>query len=625
MNRRDVVKAILWSFVGATAVIAFVRFTKGLGAVTALTDTTPWGIWVAFDVMAGVALAAGGFVVAACVYIFHLEKYKPIVRPAVLTAFLGYGAVIAGLMFDLGLPWRIWHATIYWQHHSVLFEVAWCVMLYFHVLALEFAPVVLEHSVFQRPLFQRIYRILKKATIPLVILGIVLSTLHQSSLGSLFLIVPFRLHALWYSPLLPLLFFVSAIGLGLMMVTLESLISAWLFQHPVHKDLLSGLGKAASYVLCTYFLIRVGDLYQRGQLGFLLEGSWQSAVFVIEILISTVIPAVLLMKRKWRENTALLTTAAVLTVSGMIMYRIDVGLVAIARVPGMAYFPAWTEIVVSLGIVSGAGLIFIFCAEHLALFDPTHMPEIKANPYAKPVFDPVSKTWLGDRPQQIVRPVSLAFVLAVAVTAAVLPTKATSEYERPPTPVQGAVGWDVLRIDGNRMLEYTLFPHADHIKLFTEKYGEREGCVRCHHMSKPKDGPTSCWECHSDMYLPTSIFNHDRHRDRLGGTESCVQCHPAGDSKQTDTVRKCDWCHKDMFQNQESGTFNYIAPSYIRAMHGTCTPCHMEQATEVNREDLANCATCHTESAYPKGRPMLSENVDRAIPLKWYPQSLSEF
>ena len=195
MSKRLItLKTVLWTFAGALAALTFARFWHGLGATTNLSDATPWGLWIALDVMAGVALAAGGFVLAGTVYIFGLEKYRPLVRPAILTAFLGYVAVAVGLIYDLGLPWHIWHPMVYWQHHSVLFEVAMCVMTYLAVLALEFSPVVLEHPSFERPVFRVMLRLLKMFTIPLVIAGIILSTLHQSSLGSLFLIVPHRLH-----------------------------------------------------------------------------------------------------------------------------------------------------------------------------------------------------------------------------------------------------------------------------------------------------------------------------------------------------------------------------------------------------------------------------------------------
>ncbi|MCJ7627424.1 MAG: polysulfide reductase NrfD, partial [Longimicrobiales bacterium] len=207
MSRRlTTLKTVLWALVGVLAAVTVVRFAHGLGAVTNLSDAAPWGLWIGFDVMSGVALAAGGFVLAGIVYIFGLERYRPFVRAAILTALLGYAAVAVGLLYDLGLPWRIWHPIFNWQYHSVLFEVAACVMLYLTVLALEFLPVVLEHRLFQGAFFQTILKALKRVSILLVIAGIVLSTLHQSSLGSLFLITPYRLHPLWYSPIIYFLF-----------------------------------------------------------------------------------------------------------------------------------------------------------------------------------------------------------------------------------------------------------------------------------------------------------------------------------------------------------------------------------------------------------------------------------
>ncbi|NQU04888.1 MAG: polysulfide reductase NrfD, partial [Calditrichaeota bacterium] len=206
MNRVRNFKMILWMITGLAAAAGAARYIFGLGAATNLTDATPWGLWIGFDVMSGVALAAGGFVITASVYIFKLDKFHEITRPAVLTAFLGYIAVAVGLLFDLGLPWNIWHMMIYWNLHSPLFEVGWCVMLYLTVLALEFIPVPLEEF----PRLGAIRNFLVKFRLPLVIAGIALSTLHQSSLGSLFLIMPYQVHPLWYTPILPILFFISA-------------------------------------------------------------------------------------------------------------------------------------------------------------------------------------------------------------------------------------------------------------------------------------------------------------------------------------------------------------------------------------------------------------------------------
>ena len=256
---------------------AVLRFTQGLGAVTNLSDRYPWGLWVGFDVLCGVGLAAGGFVITAVVEIFHLKRFKPIVRPAILTAFLGYLLVVVALMFDLGKPWNIWHPLIMWNPRSVMFEVAWCVTLYTTVLTLEFSGMV-----FERVGWTRAARIQHMVTIPLVIAGVILSTLHQSSLGSLYLIVPGKLHALWYTPLLPVLFFVSAVGVGLAMVIVESRLSARAFQRQLETPLLRSLGRALIPVLLLYGLLRLGDLAWRGVLGELLRPSYESALFLVE-------------------------------------------------------------------------------------------------------------------------------------------------------------------------------------------------------------------------------------------------------------------------------------------------------------------------------------------------------
>jgi Ni/Fe-hydrogenase subunit HybB-like protein len=179
MNRVQNTKLILWLITGFAAAVGITRFIFGLGATTNLSDATPWGLWIGFDVMGGVALAAGGFVLTAIVYIMKRDKFHPLVRPAVLTAFLGYLAVIFGLLFDLGLPWNIWHMMIYWNPHSPLFEVGWCVMLYTTVLLLEFSPVPLEST----SRYARVRKFLMKFRFLFVLLGIMLSTLHQSSLG----------------------------------------------------------------------------------------------------------------------------------------------------------------------------------------------------------------------------------------------------------------------------------------------------------------------------------------------------------------------------------------------------------------------------------------------------------
>jgi len=243
------------------------RYVNGLGAISNLSDGRPWGLWISFDLYCGVALAAGGFTLAGAVYIFGWEKYHPVVRPAILTAFLGYQLVILALLVDLGQPWYIWHAIINWNIHSPLFEVAVCVMTYTAVLALEFSPAVFEQLNWHVPL-----RIIRAIQIPLVIAGIVLSTLHQSSLGSMLLMMPETLNALWYTPVLPLFFLLSAIAVGPAVVIFESTLSTKAFGHKLDLDILSGLGRAIPYILGLYLLLKLVDLLVAGELGLLFSG-----------------------------------------------------------------------------------------------------------------------------------------------------------------------------------------------------------------------------------------------------------------------------------------------------------------------------------------------------------------
>jgi len=341
------------------------RFTKGLGASTALTDRFPWGLWIGFDVLCGVGMAAGGFTLAAIVYIFHLRRFHPILRPAILTAFLGYALVAIALMFDLGRPYRIWHPLVMWNPHSVMFEVAWCVMLYLTVLALEFSPVVFERFGMTKPL-----RIIKSVTIPLVTVGVLLSTLHQSSLGSLFLIVPEKLHPYWYSPLLPVLFFISAVGVGIAMVIFESNLSARAFGREIEMPLLAVLGKAMAVVLGVYGILRFQDLASRGALGRLREPSTETVLFLLEIFLGLLIPLPLLFIRRVREDREGLFAAAVLVITGFLLNRLNVSITGLEYSAHAHYFPRWTEVAVTLSIVGIGFLLFALAVRYLGVFEP---------------------------------------------------------------------------------------------------------------------------------------------------------------------------------------------------------------------------------------------------------------
>jgi Ni/Fe-hydrogenase subunit HybB-like protein len=347
----------------------WVRIFYGLGGSTNLSDKFPWGIWIAFDVMCGVALAAGGFTLVALVHIFNIEQYKPVLRPAILTAFLGYVLVVVGLLFDLGRPDRLWHPLVMWNPHSVMFEVAWCVTLYTTVLFLEFLPIVLEKFGMHKPL-EWIHRI----SVPLMILGVLLSTLHQSSLGSLFLIVPEKLYPLWYSPLLPLLFYISAIAVGLAMTIFESWHSSRAFGRALELPLLASMARVLAVVLSVYLWIRFLDLTHRHAWALLAQNRIETWLFLLEIGLM-VVPAVLLYQSRVRFRPGALYACAVMVVFGVITNRLNVGTTGLEAGSGTHYIPKWTEVAITLSIVAAGFAIFRVIAHYFPVFEAhSHEP-----------------------------------------------------------------------------------------------------------------------------------------------------------------------------------------------------------------------------------------------------------
>ncbi len=359
----------------AALYITFRRFTGGLGATTALSDQFPWGLWIGFDVLCGVGLAAGGFTVAATVYIFNLEKYRPILRPTILTAFLGYLLVIFALLYDLGKPWNIWHPLIMWNPRSVMFEVAWCVMLYTAVLALEFLPVVLERLGWIRAVTWH-----HKITPPLVMAGVILSTLHQSSLGSLYLIVPEKLYPLWYSPLLPVFFFISAIGVGLAMMIFESFLSSRTFRKQLELELLTGMARVMVVVLGFYAVLRVDDILRRGAWKYLWMPRTETYLFWLEAALGVVLPVILLAFARIRRNLKGLYACAIMVIFGFVANRLNVAITGMERGLGKQYFPTWMELTLTLFIVSLGFAIFAVAAKYLPIFAEEKAAHIEQAP-----------------------------------------------------------------------------------------------------------------------------------------------------------------------------------------------------------------------------------------------------
>ncbi len=374
-------KAIFLFIMAAGIYCTYLRFFRGLGAATNLSDQFPWGLWIGFDVMCGVMLAAGGFTLTAAVEIFNIKRFHSIVRPTILTAFLGYLLVCAALMYDLGLPWNIWHPLVMRNPHSVMFEVAWCVMLYTTVLALEFSPIVLEHFKLKRTL-----QVVRSLMVVFVILGVLLSTLHQSSLGTLYLIMPNKLHPFWWSPLLPVFFFISAIAVGLAMTIFESSMSSKYFGRELELPILRDLGRVLVVVLALYGILKFEDLYHRGALGLVFVSSYEQRFFLLEIVPSVLAPLGLLLIPKVRESAQGLYLAAVLTLLGFVANRLNVTITGVENAVGGRYTPKWTEVVITAMFVALGFAIFGLAAKYLPIFPEektAHIPALREPAYAE--------------------------------------------------------------------------------------------------------------------------------------------------------------------------------------------------------------------------------------------------
>jgi len=492
---------------------------------------------------------------------------------------------------------------IYWNPHSALFEVGWCVMLYLAVLTLEFFPVPMEEF----PRLAKIRNFLVKFRLPLVIAGIALSTLHQSSLGSLFLITPYRVHPLWWSPILPLLFFISAIGLGLMMVTFESNLTSYLYRRQSETDLLGKLGKAARWVFIIYLALRFGDLAARGKLENLGGSEWQVKMFWFELAISAIIPMMLLFITRVRNSVSGQWVIAIMGVTGVVLNRINVGgLIHIDRGTGF-YLPAWTEIAISAGVVSVAALVFMFFVEHFRVWED-RPADPQADPKTLPEFGAVDTTWLGDPALASRTRNSLAFILAAAFSFALITHDMAKSKGIDPTPVQRSRGSDTLWIDGNTDGYGVAFKHTFHTQILGRKTIDPDSgeavytvdvstsCVKCHHMNLPRDDYSGCYACHADMYTPTDAFKHDWHSSPGGGNLACRDCHARGEVRSSATAKSCDACHDDLIPVGATILVDqYQAPSYAEAMHDLCINCHRAMAAMVNRPELPRCVVCHAE------------------------------
>jgi len=371
---------VLLAVMAAGAVAAVARFTGGIGYVSNLSTARPWGLWIGVDVASGVALAAGGFTTAFLAHIAGRRTFEPVVRPALLTAMLGYTFVVLGLLVDIGRSWAIWKPMVYWNFNSVLFEVAMCVMLYLNVLYLEFVPIVVERfkgrvdlpgplSALNRPLDALLGladRILPKVMWVFLIAGVVLSCMHQSSLGSLMLVAPTKVHPLWYTPILPLLFLTSAVAVGYPMVVFETTLATSALKLDGEMKVLTPLTRFTIYLLGLYMALKIGDMVVRGTYVYLLDGTARTNAFLVEMVLGVVVPWLMLLSDKVRRSRRALFIASALIVGGVLLNRVNVFVVSYRPpVSEASYVPAIGEILITAGLIATLMLMYRFLVTHL--------------------------------------------------------------------------------------------------------------------------------------------------------------------------------------------------------------------------------------------------------------------
>ncbi len=357
------------------------RLYAGLGATTNLSTVFPWGLWISFD-LTTVAFAGAAFTLATLVYVFHMHDLHSAIRPTVLFGLLGYSSVLVILFFDLGRWDRFWHFLVYPNLTSALFEVSWCIALYSGILTYEFAPVILD-----RLKNKRISGFLEKITIPMVIAGITLSSMHQSSLGSLFVIQVHRLNPLWYSIVQPEFFLVSSLAAGISTIIIGSYVSIWMFKHTLDEKVLEKLGRLLPWILGLYLVMKLGDLLLGGKLDLLFTSGTLSVLYLAEMLL-VIIPIVWFSIKALRSTRKTALVGALFVAAGILLNRFDVTWFAMKSLNGVTYFPSWIEAALLVGVASGVLLVYTLLAHFFPVFSET-LPMSKGSQPSLPPLQPV--------------------------------------------------------------------------------------------------------------------------------------------------------------------------------------------------------------------------------------------
>ncbi|MGZ4821555.1 MAG: NrfD/PsrC family molybdoenzyme membrane anchor subunit [Terriglobales bacterium] len=365
-------KITLWRAITAVIFAAglwatYLRFFAGWRVATNLSDGQPWGIWVGVATLCGVGLSAGGFAIAGAVYLLGMERYRPISRASVMIAFLGYLSVVAGYAWELGLPWNFWHPLVMWNRKSVLFEVVWCIMLYTTVLALEFSPALIEKVPSLR-IREFLLEWQHRIVIALVLVGVLLSSLHQSFLGGLFIIFKGKEYPLWYSNYQTTLFYLSAIPAGFAMVIIALYLCTRSLGVKLDFGILKDFSRVITPLLVIFGVFRFADLSRQHATEYLFLPVSETFYFWLEIALFIVVPVVLFNINRVRNTPVGLYWASAITVMGFITHRINVSITALERATGTHYVPKWSELAVTVMLVAAAIIAFRWAVLHLKIF-----------------------------------------------------------------------------------------------------------------------------------------------------------------------------------------------------------------------------------------------------------------
>lgn len=360
---------VLTGLVALMAATVLLRLLTGFQYVTNLTDETPWGMWIAFDVMCGVALAGGGYSTALLVHMFRYKQCEVVARGALLTSLLGYILVMAGLFLDIGQWFNFWRPFVSWGYTSVLFEVFWCISMYTTILSLEFFEIITE-----RVLVKKLHRHILKILPVLVVIGLVFPVLHQSSLGGLFLIMKEKMFPLWWSQFLPIYFLMSSFFVGSAMVCVETTLAKTAYGHEIPHEIMLKLTRVGARIMLVYLLMKIYDLFSMDLWGYVFQGSLQSNMYCLEMLFGIIIPICIIIS-PLRKTTGGLLTYAWLTVLGVIFNRLNC--VFTSMYESGSYFPGIGEIIVSAGLVSLGILVYCFLVENFNIIGNARAVQVK--------------------------------------------------------------------------------------------------------------------------------------------------------------------------------------------------------------------------------------------------------